>query len=390
MGFKEIELGMPCANQAEFDFARHLVETPGLIPDDVLIQVITPCGKDAIQLAVDSVRGAKQAVILTYLPGSDNYRQTILKISEDEWVERARDMTAFARSITKDDPRNAHTRWVYNFGFEDYANARPEAIFRCSEAIKAAWDPTENSKMMFTLASSVESSMPNVWADQVERFCQNVSHRATYRVSVHTHNDRGGAVASAELASLAGADRVEGCLFGNGERAGNMDLVVYGLNSLTSGNDPGIDFSRLDEARRMCEDITQLPVHPRTPYSGDYYLKAFSGGHQNGIVKGLRRREAAEKATGNLQAWSVPYLPCDPSDYGGKLEDVIEISSQSGKTGVAWLIKQRLGQDLSPRDAEDTTRLVKEQFTLAGRTLTADEICAVYKTWRSLQRSERE
>ncbi|RYO44979.1 hypothetical protein AA0116_g13498 [Alternaria tenuissima] len=215
IGFKEIEVAYPCANQAEFDFVRHLIETPGLIPEDVLIQVITPCQEEAIKRAVESVRGAKQAILFTHLPSSDNYRDTVLKISEDDWVERARWGAAYARSITKDaeDPVIRSTRWTFNFGFEDFANARIGAIIRCTEACRGL--------------------DPNVFADQIECLSSNISNRDTVRLTVHTHNDRGGAVASAELASLAGADRIEGCLFGNGERAGNMDLVVYALNLLT-------------------------------------------------------------------------------------------------------------------------------------------------------------
>lgn len=392
MGFKEIEVGLPCANQSEYDFIRHLVQTPNLIPDDVNIQVITPCREDAIKRAVESVHGAQQAIIFTYLPSSDNYRETILGISEDEWVARASRVSRYARSITNDNPFDKGTRWTFNFGFEDYANARLEAVVRCAEAVKSAWGPTEDDKMIFGIASSVESSMSNIFADQVERFCQSVSDRASWRLTVHTHNDRGGAVASAELSSLAGADRVEGCLFGNGERAGNMDLVVFGLNRFSEGLDCGIDFSRMDAARDIYEDIAGIPIHPRTPYSGTHYLKAFSGMHQDAIIKGLERRAAAERLrTPNAfwPQWRIPYLPIDPTDIGYDLEQAIEINSQSGKAGVKWVLEARLGHSVLPIDAINTARRAKEQSAQLTRGLEIDEVCQVYTAVLS-DRAKRE
>lgn len=272
MGFKEIEVGHPSANQGEFDFIRHLVDTPGLIPKDVLIQVIAPCREEAVKRAVQSVQGAAQAIIFTYLPSSDNYRTTVLGISEEEWVDCAARVAKFAREITtatststsrrrksggddegSDRSSSSTTKWTWNFGFEDFANARLEAVVRCAEAVKASWGPSVDARMIFSLASSVESSMPNVFADQVERFCQSVSDRSCWLVSVHTHNDRGGAISTAELASLAGADRVEGCLFGNGERAGNMDLITYALNRVSEG----IDWAGFEQTPRCSSDISR-------------------------------------------------------------------------------------------------------------------------------------
>ncbi|KAM3420647.1 hypothetical protein BST61_g3903 [Cercospora zeina] len=383
IGFKEIEVALPFANQVEFDFVRHLIETPGLIPDDVLIQVITPARKEAIQRTVDSLQGAKQAILFIYLPSSDNYRETVLGLSEDEWVAKGQDMTEFARSITKEDS-SSRTRWVFNFGFEDYANARLEAVVKCAEAVKAAWKPTKHDKMIFGIAASVESSMVNVFADQVERFCQQISERETWRLTIHTHNDRGGAVAAAELGSLAGADRVEGCMFGNGERAGNMDLVTYGLNQLTSGLDPGIDFMRLRETQRLYEEITGLPVHPRTPYSGAYSLKALSGMHQDAITKGLARRAVAQQhgvETEYWPRWRVPYLPFDPIEIGRNMEDVIEISNQSGKAGVKWVLESRKGHDLSVQHADTVLKIIKE--SAVDRQLSSSEVCEIYETYYS-------
>ncbi|EME80586.1 uncharacterized protein MYCFIDRAFT_190022 [Pseudocercospora fijiensis CIRAD86] len=378
IGFKEIEVALPFANQAEFDFVRYLVNTPGVIPDDVLIQVITPARREAIQRTVDSVQGAKQAILFLYMPSSDNYRETMLDLSEDEWVARAREMTTFARSITKDNARSS-THWTFSFGFEDYANARLDAVVRCAEAVYAAWQPTLQAPMMFAIASSVESSMVNVFADQVEMFCQNVPKRDTWRLSIHTHNDRGGAVAAAELGSLAGADRVEGCMFGNGERAGNMDLVTYGLNRLTSGLHPGIDFTRLPESRRLFENISpDWSVHLRTPYSGAYCLKAFSGIHQDAIIKGLARRAAAEQAGVETECWPrwrVPYLPFDPSEVGMNLDHIFEINNQSGKAGVRWVVQECTGHHLSLQHAEELTKIIKQTSINLQRGLSNDEVC---------------
>lgn len=401
MGFKEIEVGHPSANQGEFDFIRHLVDTPGLIPEDVLIQVIAPCREEAVKRAVQSVQGAAQAIIFTYLPSSDNYRTTVLGISEEEWVDCAARVAKFAREITTatsttrrrksggndegSDSSSSTTKWTWNFGFEDFANARLEAVVRCAEAVKASWGPSVDAQMIFSLASSVESSMPNVFADQVERFCQSVSDRSCWLVSVHTHNDRGGAISTAELASLAGADRVEGCLFGNGERAGNMDLITYALNRVSEGIDCGLDLSKLRDARQIYQDIVGIPIHPRTPYSGAYYLRAFSGGHQDAIVKGLERRALAEADVTTQSSstcwpqWSVPYLPIDPVDIGFGQEDIIEINSQSGKSGVKWVLQSRLGHEISREDAEETVRVVKMRSAGIDQATDADELCEIYQ-----------
>ena len=363
---------MPYANQTEYDFVRHLVETPGLIPDDVSIQVLTPCHKEAVQRTVESVRGAKNVILFTFLASSDNYRETILGMSEEDWIHRAREVTAFTRSITKDAQGTTATHWTFNFGFEDFANARLEPVVKCAEAVMQVWQPTTDDRMLFSIATSVEISTPNVFADQVERLCQTLSQSEKWRLSVHTHNDRGGAVASAELATLAGADRVEGCLFGNGERAGNMDLVTFGLNMLTQGLCTGIDFSYLDHVRREYEEVTRMTVHPRTPYSGDYSLKAFSGMHQSAISKGLKQRQAlpqvAESSTtgddfADCQVWKVPYLPLDPVDIGRTMDDVMAVSNQSGKAGVQWIMKHNLGIDLSDEQAAVLTKRMKEQPT---------------------------
>nr|QIW91873.1 HtyA [Phialomyces arenicola] len=374
IGFKQIEVSFPCASETEYNFTRELIETSGAVPDDVSLEVMTPCRKETIHRAVESLKGAKKAILFTYIATSDNYRETVLQISEAEWLERVRICVEYARSITKDDPVACETDWSFGFGFEDFANARPDAALRLAETIQTAWQPSRANPVILGLASSVEASTVNVFADQVEYFARNLSHRDTVCISIHTHNDRGGAVASAELACLAGGDRVEGCLFGNGERAGNLDLVTSAMNLFTQGIETGLNLSNLLQIRRVYEEITKLPVHPRTPYSGDYYFRAFSGAHQDAICKGLTKRGANPSDT----AWRVPYLPLDPADLGLSFDCVIGVNSQSGKGGVAWLIQQGLGLSLPNDLAALFSRSVKDRSVALERGLSAEEICALF------------
>ncbi|PVH95117.1 aldolase, partial [Periconia macrospinosa] len=382
VGFKEIEVAFPCSCKTDYDFVRYLVETPGLVPDDVTLQVITPCREDAIKTAVESLRGAKKGIVMTYMASSDNLRETMLRLSEDEWIARAQTVTAYARSIIAEDA--SETQWTYNFGFEDFANARPEAVLRCAKVVIDEWDPSPERPMILGVASSVEISTPNIFADQIEYFLRNVPRRTDFRLTVHTHNDRGGAVATAELACLAGADRLEGCMFGNGERAGNMDTVVFALNLLTSGIDPGLDFSSLDAVRKVYEGITKLPVHPRTPYSGDFYFRAFSGAHQDAITKGLKIRGAG--SAGDMQglpawpAWRVPYLPFDPADVGRSLDCVVGINSQSGKGGIAWILANSVGLDVPVDLVRSFSKVVKEKSDSANRSIAVQELCLDFFT----------
>ncbi|OJK01755.1 hypothetical protein ASPACDRAFT_26446 [Aspergillus aculeatus ATCC 16872] len=375
IGFKEIEVSFPCASDTEFNFTRELVETPGAVPPDVSLEVMTPCRKDTLKRAVESLKGAKKAILFTYLATSDNYCETILQQpAETEWLARVTECIEYARSITKDDPEAQDTQWTLGFGFEDFANARPEAALRLAATIQAAWKPTHEQPVILGLASSVEATTVNVFADQVEYFARHLRNRDTVCISIHTHNDRGGAVAAAELACLAGGDRVEGCLFGNGERAGNLDLVTAAMNYFTQGIEMGLDLSDLPAIRRVYEEVTQLPVHPRTPYSGDYYFRAFSGAHQDAIRKGLNRRAASSSRS----AWRVPYLPLDPADLGISFDSVIGVNSQSGKGGVAWLIQQGLGLSLPGELAAHFSRIVKTQSIAWERGLAAEEVCALF------------
>ncbi|KAL3470123.1 aldolase [Aspergillus californicus] len=373
IGFKQIEVSFPCASETEYNFTRELVETPGAVPEDVALEVMTPCRKETLLRAVESLKGAKKAILFTYLATSDNYRETILQRSEVETLTHVRECIEYARAITKEDPGAGKTEWTLGFGMEDFANARPDAALRLAETIQAAWRPSSDNPVILGLASSVEAATVNVFADQVEYFSRNLSHRDQVCISIHTHNDRGGAMATAELACLAGGDRVEGCLFGNGERAGNLDLVTAAMNFYTQGIETGLNFVDLPEIRRVYEDITKLPVHPRTPYSGDYYFRAFSGAHQDAIRKGLQRRAARPGCV-----WQVPYLPLDPADVGVSFDSVIGVNSQSGKGGIAWLIQKGLGLSIPGEMAAGFSRAVKERSAALERGLAAEEICALF------------
>lgn len=382
IGFKEIEVAFPCASDTEFGFTRSLIETPGAVPEDVTLEVITPCRKETLRIAVDSLRGAKKAILFTYVSTSENFRDTILGISEEELLQRVYDCTAYARSITADDPSAHNTRWSFGFGFEDFSNSNLESSVRLGEAIKAAWRPTAKNPLILGLAASVEGATPNVFADQVEYFSTNMSEREKFTLSVHPHNDRGCAVAAAELACLAGVDRVEGCLFGNGERAGNVDLVTLALNLYTQGIDPELDFSNLPAIRATVEDIIKIPIHPRTPYAGEYYFLALSGGHQDGIIKGLQCRGEdwlmGTLKTKRMDKWKVPYLPMDPADIGVSRDSVIGISSQSGKGGVRWMLQLKLGLKPPGELAAEFSKTMKARSTDLNRGLTAEETCSLF------------
>lgn len=386
MGYKEIEVSFPVANQTEFDFTRRLIEDDNAIPADVTIQVCSPCRRDTIARSIESLKGAKSATLFTYIPTSDNLRDNVLEISEEEGLQRAIDCTRYARSLTKDDPSTQGTHWTFGFGFEDFGNTRIELALRYSEAILSAWNPSTENPMIQGFATSVEVTAPNVFADQIECFLRKHTQRHRFILSVHPHNDRGCGVAAAELGCLAGADSIEGCLFGNGERAGNVDLVTLGLNLFTQGIDPGIDFSFLPLVRDTVEDITKIPVHPRAPYAGEYYFRAFSGLHQNAIIKSLDKRKNQQRISSTKrcgenasdQSWKVSYLPMDPTDIGLGYESIIKINSQSGGRGVAWSLRDGLGIEL-PRDLQiEFSKAVKTKSEVLGREVNRGEVADLF------------
>jgi 2-isopropylmalate synthase len=291
LGYKEIEVSFPSASQTDFDFTRRLVETPGAVPDDVWLQVLSPCREELIKRTVESLKGAKKALLHIYLATSECFQRIVFNATEEEQLEVAIKCTKYARSITKDDPAQAGTEWAFEFSPETFSDSRPEFVIKICEAVKQAWGPTVENPIIFNLPATVEMSTPNVYADQIEYFCRNITEREKICVSLHPHNDRGCAVAAAELAQIAGADRVEGCLFGNGERTGNVDLVTLALNLYTQGIHPNIDFSDLNRVIDVVEVSNKIPVHPRAPYGGSLVVCAFSGSHQDAIKKGFQMRQ---------------------------------------------------------------------------------------------------
>ena len=377
LGYKEIEVSFPSASQTDFDFTRRLVETPGVVPSDVWLQVLSPCREDLIRRTVDSLKGAKKALLHLYLATSECFQRIVFGFTPEESIELAVKCTQFARSITKDDPSQVGTEWAFEFSPECFSDSDPEFVMRICEAVKEAWEPSVTNPLIFNLPATVEISTPNVYADQIEYFCTHISEREKVCVSLHTHNDRGCAVAAAELGQMAGADRVEGTLFGNGERTGNVDLVTLALNLYTQGIHPKIDFSDLKSVIDIVESSNKIPVHERTPYGGQLVVCAFSGSHQDAIKKGFNARKASGAT--HESPWQMPYLPLDPQDIGRTYEAIIRVNSQSGKGGVAWIIQRSLELDL-PRGLQIAfSKIVQKQADNVGRELLPREIQKLFE-----------
>lgn len=374
IGFKEIEVAFPSASQTDFDFTRYAVENA---PSDVSIQVLCQSREPLIRRTVESVTGAKKAIIHVYLAISDLFREVVFKMSKEEAIQKAIETTKLVRSLTKDDPAQQGTEWTYQFSPETFSDAPTDFAIEICEAVKKEWGPSEKTPLVFNLPATVEVAPPNVYADQIEYFCRNLSEREKVSVSVHTHNDRGCGIAAVELALTAGADRVEGCLFGSGERTGNVDLVTLALNMYTDGVSPNLDFSDIESVIRVVEKCNNIPVHPRTPYGGSLVVSAFSGSHQDAIKKGFASSEKRQ-AQGDIR-WEVPYLPLDPKDIGRNYEAVIRVNSQSGKGGAAWVILRSLGLDL-PRSLQVAfSGIVQRRAEVLGRELQTEEIIALFK-----------
>jgi 2-isopropylmalate synthase len=370
MGYKEIEVGFPSASQADFDFVRTLVKND-LIPDDVQISVLTQARDELIERTVQSLAGAPRATVHLYNATAPLFRRVVFGIDRDECRDLAADG---ARSVIK---YAEHYLPGCDFGFEYspeiFMDTELEYAAEVCEAVMDVWQPGPGREIILNLPCTVERSTPNVYADQIEWMSRLLSRREHVALSVHTHNDRGTAVADAELAVLAGADRVEGCLFGNGERTGNVCLVTLGMNLFSQGIDPMIDFSDIDEIRRTVEYCNQLPVHPRHPYAGDLVYTAFSGSHQDAIKKGFEAHEAAAAAAGadvTEYPWEVPYLPIDPRDVGRTYEAVIRVNSQSGKGGVAFIMKAEHQMDLPRRLQIEFSRVIQARTDAEGGEVT--------------------
>jgi len=387
LGYKEIEVSFPSASKTDFDFTRRLIETPGTVPDDVWLQVLSPCREELIRPTVESVRGAKKAIIHIYLATSECFRRVVFGFTEEESLALAVKCTKLVRSLTKDDPTQQGTEWAFEFSPETFSDTEPDFVLKVCEAVKAAWEPSVANPIIFNLPATVEMSTPNVYADQIEYFSRKISEREKVCISLHPHNDRGCAVAATELAQMAGADRVEGCLFGNGERTGNVDLVTLALNLYTQGIHPNIDFSNLPDVIATVEDCNKIPVHPRAPYGGALVVCAFSGSHQDAIKKGFQLREREGRSYEDQ--WQLPYLPVDPEDIGRTYEAIIRVNSQSGKGGSAWIILRKMDLDL-PRGLQVAfSTIVQREADRLGRELMSAEIVDLFERTYFLKENPR-
>jgi 2-isopropylmalate synthase len=379
MGYKEIEVGFPAASETDFAFVRQLIESDR-IPDDVTISVLTQAREDLIERSVQSLVGVRRANIHLYNALAPLFRRVVFRASNDEIKDIATRGTEIVMKNIEGylDP----TVIGYEYSPEIFTSTELPYSLEVCEAVSDVWQPEDGREIILNLPATVESATPNVYADQIEWFSRQLTRRGNTVISLHPHNDRGTAVAATELAMMAGADRVEGCLFGHGERTGNVCLVTLAMNLFSQGIDPKVDISDIDEVRRTVEYCTQLPVHPRHPYAGDLVYTAFSGSHQDAIKKGLEdleRRAAEQGIPVGEMPWAAPYLPIDPKDVGRSYEAVIRVNSQSGKGGVAYLLKAEHKLDLPRRAQIEFSRVIQERTDAEGGEMTSDEIWQVFK-----------
>ncbi|CAN0623614.1 2-isopropylmalate synthase [Burkholderia multivorans] len=367
IGFKEIEVGFPSASQTDFDFVRRLIDEKR-IPDDVTIEVLVQSREDLIARTFDALEGVPRAIVHLYNAICPSFRRIVFGQSKDEVKALAVEGTRLIKAYAQARP---DTHWTYQYSPETFSMTELAFAREVCDAVAQTWRPTREHKMIVNLPATVEAAMPNVFADQVEWMDRNLGFRDSIVLSVHPHNDRGTAVAAAELALLAGADRIEGCLFGNGERTGNVDLVTLALNLYTQGIDPGLDFSDIDTVRRVVERCNQIPVHPRHPYAGDLVFTAFSGSHQDAIRKGFAQQRPDA-------IWEVPYLPIDPADLGRSYDAVIRVNSQSGKGGATYLLERGMGFTPPRRVQIEFSHAVQTLADRSGEEVTADAICALF------------
>ncbi|MCD2315746.1 2-isopropylmalate synthase [Sphingomonas sp. IC-11] len=369
VGLKEIEVGFPSAGATEFDFISGLIRQDR-IPDDVKIQVLTQSRRDLIETSFRSLEGAQSAIVHLYNAVSPTWRRIVFGMSREEVKSIA---IEGAKVLRDEAAKRPGTEWHFEYSPETFSTAEVDFSIEVCAAVMDILKPTAEHPLILNLPATVECATPNVYADQIEYFGRHIPNRETVVISLHTHNDRGTGVAAAELGLMAGADRVEGCLLGNGERTGNCDLVTVALNMYTQGVDPGLDLSDIDGVVKTVEYATNIPVHPRTPYAGDLVFTAFSGSHQDAIKKGF-----AAQAARNDDFWEVPYLPIDPADLGRSYEAVIRVNSQSGKGGVAWVIEQDKGLKLPKRLQADFSRHVQALADETSRELNAADIWGAF------------
>ncbi|GGZ10404.1 2-isopropylmalate synthase [Novosphingobium colocasiae] len=380
VGLKEIEVGFPSAGATEFDFIRNLVDS-GRVPDDVLIQGLTQSRQDLIERTFEAMAGAKQAIVHVYNAVSPLWREVVFGMDQKDIRAIAENGAKIIRDQIAKYPQ---TQWHVEYSPETFSTAEVDFSIECCAAVMDILQPTVDHPIILNLPATVEAATPNIYADQIEYFCRNLPGRDKAVISLHTHNDRGTGVAAAELGLMAGADRVEGCLFGNGERTGNCCLVTVALNMYTQGIDPELDFSDIDEVIQTVEYCNQLKVAERHPYGGELVFTAFSGSHQDAIKKGFAAQERR-----NDQLWSIPYLPIDPADLGRSYEAVIRVNSQSGKGGFAWVIEQDQGLKLPKRMQAHFSRHVQELADELGRELQAADIWDVFRRAYRLDEPQR-
>ncbi|MFC0039096.1 2-isopropylmalate synthase [Actinomadura rayongensis] len=378
MGYKEIEVGFPAASQTDFDFVRQIIEEDR-IPDDVVVQVLTQARPELIERTFEAVRGAKQAIVHLYNSTSTLQRRVVFGLDRDGITAIAVEGAKLCKKLAED---MGDTEIYFQYSPESFTGTELEYAVEVCNAVNDVWKPTPDRKVIVNLPATVEMATPNVYADSIEWMHRNLAYRDSIVLSLHPHNDRGTAVAAAELGYMAGADRIEGCLFGNGERTGNVCLVTLGLNLFTQGVDPQIDFSDIDEIRRTVEYCNQLPVHERHPYGGDLVYTAFSGSHQDAINKGfdhLRRDADAAGVPVEEFAWEVPYLPIDPHDVGRTYEAVIRVNSQSGKGGVAYIMKTEHALELPRRLQIEFSRVVQQYTDGEGGEVTPERMWEIFE-----------
>lgn len=369
IGFKEIEVAFPSASKTDFDFVRTLIED-GHIPDDVTIEVLTQAREHLIIRTMESLKGARRAIVHLYNATSKPFREIVFGMSKDEVVGMVVASVKLIKQLASEQPE---TEWVLEYSPETFTATELDFALEVCNAVTETWGATPHNKVILNLPTTVEVSTPNVYADQIEWMHRHLARRDSVILSLHPHNDRGTAVAAAELALMAGADRVEGCLFGNGERTGNVDIVTLALNMYTQGVSPGLDFSDINAVARTVEDCNQLPIHPRHPYVGDLVFTAFSGSHQDAIKKGLLVQKPDD-------FWNVPYLPIDPKDVGRNYDSVIRVNSQSGKGGIAYLMESEYGIVMPRRLQVEFAGVVQKHTDSHGGEMIAADIWKLFST----------
>ncbi|MGK0440396.1 MAG: 2-isopropylmalate synthase [Pseudohongiellaceae bacterium] len=372
IGFKEIEVGFPAASQTDFDFIREIIEG-NKVPDDVTLQILTPAREPLIKRSFEALVGCKNAIVHLYNSTSKVQREQVFKMDKASIIDIAVKGAEFINQQAKQYP---NTHWTFEYSPESFTSTELDFAVEICDAVIDVWQPTAKHKAIINLPATVEVSTPNIYADQIEWFCENIKNRNAINISLHTHNDRGCAVAAAELGVLAGADRVEGTLMGNGERTGNMDIITMAMNLYSQGIDPELNFANMDEIVQTVKACTQLPVHPRHPYAGELVFTAFSGSHQDAINKCLKHRGRQPE---HKQPWDVAYLPIDPSDLGCSYQEVIRINSQSGKAGIAYVMEQEMGLELPRWLQIEFSGLVQAEAERQKREVSPATIAALFE-----------